>query len=74
MTLKSKAYIVGKARIKITVKHVENIKGTSNSIKKHPNEQKWLGVRVYWSQEILLECSEGNTSKKTYVKTTEALF
>lgn len=73
-TLKSKIYMGGKARIKITVKHVRNTKGTSNITENHPNEQKWLDVRVYWSQAILLECSEGKSSKKTYVKTTEAVF
>lgn len=47
--------MVGKARIKITVKHMGNTKGTSNSIENHPNEQKWqvsesTGPRqYYWS-------------------------
>lgn len=45
-TLKSKGSIEGKARIKITVLHMGNTKGTSNTIENRPNEQKWLSARV----------------------------
>lgn len=72
--LKSKASTIGKARIKITMIHMGNTKGNSNAIENHPNEQKWLGVRVSWSQTILVKCSEGKSCKKTYVKRNDALF
>lgn len=38
--LKSKASVVGKARITITVTHMGSTRGTSYTTENHPNEQK----------------------------------